>query len=119
MSHNFPAKVLTRCLGSSLCPEQLLIGLIVAIDVWREWSLHAVPSCLTQVLAKVWVELTSLKVQDKVVKDEAATNKHEGPFLVFFGRNLDAKLAKCLKPTFEQPYHMLGTYSNLNSSLVK
>jgi hypothetical protein len=55
------------------------------------------PSCLTQVLTKVWVKLTSLKAQDKVVKDEAATNKHEGPFLVFFWKKSGCKAHKVLE----------------------
>jgi len=68
---------------------------------------------------KVCIELASLEVQDKVLEDKAGTNKHEGPFLVFFRRNLDLKLMKCLKSAFEQPYRMLSAYSNLHSWLVK
>jgi hypothetical protein len=123
-SHDLSAKLLSWCLGASPRPVQLLIGLItwvvivivIVIDARGDWI---VPSCLTQVLTKVWIELASLKAQDKVVKDKAATNEHEGHLLVFFGRNLDAKFAKCLKSTFEQPYRMLGAYSNLSSLLVK
>ena len=117
-THDLSAKPLAWCLCALLGPRQLLVTLIIiVVDIQMEWSCIT-PSCLTQELMIVHIKLASLKAQDEVVKDKAATNEHEGPFLVFCGRDLDAKLTKCLKSTFEQPYRVLGTYSNLHSWLV-
>jgi hypothetical protein len=49
------------------------------------------PSFLKQVSMIVCVELASLKAQDKVVKQKAATNEHEGPFLVVCRRSMDVE----------------------------
>jgi len=116
-SHDLSAKPLAWCLRTLLGLEQLLITVLVVIDIQMEWS-HITPSCLKQVLTIVHVKLASLKVQDKVVKHKAATNKHEGPFLVFYRTKLDGEaveLTKCLKSTFEQPYCILSTYLDLYS----
>jgi len=102
----------------SLGPHQLLITMLVVINIWMGWC-YIGPSCLKQALLIVFIELASLKAQNKVVKHKAAMYKHEGPFLVFCGRNLDAELMKCLKLAFEQCYCMLGMYSDLYSWLVK